>query len=296
MTGFGGAKTTADGLSLVSEIKAVNNRYFKLSIKLSDKYSVFESKIEPIVKKYIDRGSVILSLQITEEPSLANLDSIYNIPVLKQYIQAASLVRDQLNDQSLSTGNVSDFLRLPFVLWDNSKNQSEEKLNAVWKLVVQNLEMALSQLQDMRQKEGYQMEINLRDNCQKLEQLIKQVEIFAPQVVQNYRTRLTERITKIMNEQHLTFSPGDLIREIALFTDKADISEEIVRFQSHLKQFYSAISEEKDCGKKLDFLTQEFLREANTIGSKANYIEITNCVVEMKTVIERIREMVQNVA
>jgi uncharacterized protein (TIGR00255 family) len=147
----------------------------------------------------------------------------------------------------------------------------------------------------MREAEGESMKRDLTENLNELRRLIGEVEALAPAVVENYRRRLTERVAKILADEGATLEPSDLIREIAVYTDRVDISEEIVRFYSHLKQFEETMETEATCGKKLDFITQEMFRETNTIGSKANSPDVLARVVEMKSGIERIREMVQNV-
>ena len=139
------------------------------------------------------------------------------------------------------------------------------------------------------------MEKAIRRHCGDLAARIAKVEELVPQVSARYREKLLERVSAIMSEHQLTVSENDFIREIALFVDKSDISEEIVRFRSHLEQFDAALKMTAPCGKRLDFLTQEMFREVNTIGSKANFSEITYWVVDMKTIVEKIREMVQNV-
>jgi uncharacterized protein (TIGR00255 family) len=175
---------------------------------------------------------------------------------------------------------------------------SDDKAGIVWPILEEAVSLAINELQTMRRKEGESMVTDLRENCRQLGEWIAQIEQFVPRVAEQYRAKLHERIGRVMAEQNLTLEPADLIREVALFADRSDISEEIVRFRSHLTQFNGVIEEStpKDgCGRRLDFLTQEMFREVNTIGSKANDSDITKVVVELKTVIERIREMVQNI-
>ena len=147
----------------------------------------------------------------------------------------------------------------------------------------------------MREVEGASTQKYLAQNISELRTMIEEVKRIAPTVVENYRAKLTERVTKALEETSVDLDPSALIREVAIFTDRVDISEEIARFISHLSQFSNTMECEKVCGKKLDFLTQEMFRETNTIGSKANSQDVLRLVVEMKSVIERIREMVQNV-
>ncbi|MDD3587357.1 MAG: DUF1732 domain-containing protein, partial [Thermoguttaceae bacterium] len=168
-------------------------------------------------------------------------------------------------------------------------------LEKSWEYLSANLSKALEKLQDMRKVEGQSMQKDLLANCAGLKERIDRIEAIAPTVVNSYRAHLTETVGRVMSEKNLPFTPADIVREVALFVDRVDISEEIVRFRSHLNQFDSTMSCQERCGKKLDFLVQEMFREVNTIGSKANCTQITNEVVEMKSTIERIREMIQNV-
>ena len=147
----------------------------------------------------------------------------------------------------------------------------------------------------MRETEGATTQNYLADIIAKLRVCNDQVKAFAPTVVENYRARLTERVAKVLAENNAPFDSVDLIREIAIYTDRVDISEEIARFYSHLDQFVATMDSEAACGKKLDFLTQEMFRETNTIGSKAADLEITSYVVDLKSETEKIREQIQNI-
>ncbi len=296
MTGFGSAQTTQAGITIVSEIKTVNNRFLKVNYRISDSFSFIESRLESLIKEHIERGTVNFHLRIVQEN--VNISSQCNLPLLKSYLSQGSILCEEAkaNGESLVLGSVSDYFNLPGVILEGTNSSfDEEEQQELWNAVVANLELSLSSLKESRLREGISMEKNLRSNCDILSREIEQIEVLTPQVLENYRLRLTERVETIMNEKELPFSPADLVREIALFTDRADISEEIVRLRSHIKQFYHFMAGSESCGKKLDFLTQEMFREANTIGSKGNSAEITNHVVELKTTIERIREMVQNV-
>ena len=189
-------------------------------------------------------------------------------------------------------GGVADFFRRPGVIEESGQSESAQE---AWQAVEENLCQALDALSEMRRREGDEMEKAIRRHCGDLAARIAKVEELVPQVSARYREKLLERVSAIMSEHQLTVSENDFIREIALFVDKSDISEEIVRFRSHLEQFDAALKMTAPCGKRLDFLTQEMFREVNTIGSKANFSEITYWVVDMKTIVEKIREMVQNV-
>lgn len=297
MTGFGAARTLYNASTIVSEIKSVNNRFLKTNLRFPDSYSFLEQKLENFVKKYIDRGTLTVVLKISNNRSESGLRLDAN--VLKNYLEQAADLCSQVNQASekdlFTIGSISDYLHLPGIIQDNNSDLSDEEKDLIWEAVAGNLDQAFQAFNKARTREGAQMEIDLRKNCVFLTQEIDTIADLAPKVVENWRVHLTERIGKIMSDNNLPLSPADLVREIALFTDRADISEEIVRFRSHINQFERTMTNENVCGKKLDFLTQEMFREVNTIGSKANCSDITNHVVAMKSAIERIREMVQNI-
>ncbi len=275
---------------MVTEIKTVNNRYLKISLRMTEGYGLLEPQVENLIREKISRGTVGVSVRISRDFSAA--DSRLNEPLLKAYFEQVREV-----GAALGTGAVPDlghFLALPGVVQEE-RFLSEEQNEAVGKTVLQSVREAIENLEQMRKAEGDSMSLDLTGNASLLEAELAAVEKLAPLVAKTYRQKLTERVGKIMNEHNLLLDSADLAREIALFADKSDISEEIVRFRSHLLQFAEIIRKGESCGRKLDFLTQELFRETNTIGSKANDSEITKHVIEMKTIIERIREMVQNV-
>ena len=286
MTGFGAAAHADNETSATAEIKTVNNRYFKLSLRMSDGYAVLEPRIETLIRESIARGTVSLSLRIRKKRKAE-----YRIvtTVLQSYFK--QLVDLGWNEASTSLNNL---LTLPGVI-ETDAEQSDDELETVWNTVQQALDGALGKLQTMRQAEGESMAADLCANVEQLRTLIGGIEALAPNVAEQYRKRLEERVGKVLAEHGAVLDPVDLVREVAVYADRCDISEEIVRFRSHLAQFDEALKSKESCGRKLDFLTQELFRETNTIGSKANDAEMTKHVVDMKTVIERIREMVQNV-
>jgi uncharacterized protein (TIGR00255 family) len=168
-------------------------------------------------------------------------------------------------------------------------------VESLWPLVEPVLREALAGLAKMRVEEGRAMQSDLVANLQVVAQELRQIEQRAPLVVESYRTRLGERLNKLLAEFGVTVNPADVIREVGLFAERCDISEEIVRLRSHLDQFDSVMRQEETPGRKLEFITQEMVRETNTIGSKANDAEIARHVIEIKSVVDRIREMIQNV-
>jgi uncharacterized protein (TIGR00255 family) len=162
-------------------------------------------------------------------------------------------------------------------------------------LIGETLQAAIDNMTVMRTDEGRAMAADLAANGRAVAKDLDAIELRAPLVSDLYRTRLTERLTKTLAEFQITLQPGDLIREISIYAERSDISEEIVRLRSHLEQFADTLELTESSGRKLEFLTQEMFREANTIGSKANDVQISRHVIEIKSAIERIREMIQNV-
>jgi uncharacterized protein (TIGR00255 family) len=295
MTGYGIALCQAEGMTVSVELKTVNNRYFKLSLRMSEGYGSLESRVEPLIRSLIERGTVNASIRIRQEKKTS--DYKLSAPVLSSYFE-------QLVELSVKLGQLGEIplpslehlIHLPGVVETEMDTiRCDEENEKIWNIIEKTLREALNALQTMRQAEGVSMHNDLNANIATLYRLVQNVEQLAPRVVSLYQQKLQERIGKVMSEQGTTLNPNDLLREIVVYADRCDISEETVRFRSHLAQFTDAMVSKESCGRKLDFLTQELLRETNTMGSKANDADITKNIVEMKTTIERIREMVQNI-
>ena len=290
MTGFGGANTRRNGYLVTSEIKTVNNRFFKAALRISDGFSSLEPKVESLLRSKIDRGTINVQLKIRRDSE----DSRFRIneSALSYYMNRAKSAVAAPEGKDIPLGAIADYFRLPGVIEEAGE---AEDAAAAWEAVQENLTEALDALTQMRAREGDEMAKAVRENCAALAERISKIESLVPMVSERYREKLLERVSAIMQAHNLTASENDFVREIALFVDKSDISEEIVRFRSHLEQFDETLKSDDPCGKRLDFLTQEMFREVNTIGSKANFSEITYWVVDMKTIVEKIREMVQNI-
>jgi uncharacterized protein (TIGR00255 family) len=303
MTGYGIAVSRMEKIVVSVELKAVNNRYFKLSLRMSDGYGSLETRIEPLIRSMIERGTINASIRIQQEKKIS--DYKISVPVLTSYYEQLLKLRSELRHPLLHylgikpvppVPSLDRLVFLPGVVeTETGVNRCDEENEKIWNVIEKTLREALDALQTMRQAEGVSMHKDLEVNIATLYQLIQNVEQLAPRVAPLYQQKLLERINKVIPEQEITLNNTELLREIAVYADRCDISEETVRFRSHLTQFTNAMLLKKSCGRKLDFLTQELLRETNTMGSKANDADITKNVVEMKTVIERIREMVQNV-
>ena len=289
MTGFGEAHRQTDGVAVVVEVRTINNRYFKLTLKCGEGYSLLEPEIESVVRQQIRRGTVQVSLRV--DRVRGSEDYQLNQAVLANYRRQLRELSDQWHLGEAVP--LAQLLLLPGVVIENPTSPAEAEEE--WPLVRETLTAAMENLAQMRIEEGRAMAADLRANCQSMGAELKEIESRAPLVVEAYRGRLSERLQAALAEFAVTLEPADLIKEVGLFAERSDISEEIVRLRSHLEQFDSIMELPESSGRKLEFLTQEMFRETNTIGSKANDVQIARHVIEIKASIERIREMIQNV-
>jgi uncharacterized protein (TIGR00255 family) len=245
--------------------------------------------MEAVVREQIKRGTVQVSLQVQRSTSAE--DYSLNASVLEGYRRQIQALQQRWGTQS--DVSLEHFLSLPGVV--NEKFSNPNIVNADWPVIESTLQSALAHLAKMRRDEGKAMSTDLASNCAAIGKELSQISSRAPSVVAAYRTRLEERVRAALEEHKLALNPADLVREIAIYTERGDISEELVRLESHLEQFQQIMASEDSAGRKLEFLTQEMLREVNTIGSKSTDVEIARGVIEMKTSIDRLREMIQNV-
>ena len=289
MTGFGEACCQQGGVAVSVEVRTINSRYFKLLVRTSDGYASLEPRIEAIVRKQIRRGTIQVNVRIDRARSPD--DYRINAEVLGGYRQQLEAMRNEWNlSQPVS---VESLLMLPGVVNEDSSGSVDAADD--WPLIRETLETAMESLHRMRVEEGRAMAADLEANCRAVAASLEQVASRAPLVVEAYRTRLKERLNRTLAEFNVTLDPADVLKEVGLFAERSDISEETVRLRSHLEQFDRIMQAPESSGRKLDFLTQEMVREANTIGSKANDVEISRQVIEIKAAVERIREMIQNV-
>ena len=291
MTGFGEAHGERDGLAVSVEVRTINSRYLKLSMRVADGYGALEPQIEAIVRKKIRRGTIQLSVRVYRARSPD--DYRINTDVLNSYRQQIEAMRRQWElTQSFS---LESLLALPGVVEEKASLTAPAEDD--WPAIRETLEAAIENMDRMRLEEGRAMAADLQVNCRLVAECLDQIERRSPAVVEAYRTRLEERLRKALADSQLVLEPADLLREISLFGERSDISEEVVRLRSHLDQFQGVLQlpSPDGSGRKLEFLTQEISREANTIGSKANDVEIARQVIEIKAAIERIREMIQNI-
>jgi len=289
MTGYGEAQEQAAGETVRIEIRSVNNRHFKLSCRLPDGFASVESLLDGVLREQIRRGTVQLNLYIARD-TLPD-DYQINETVLVNYHHQLNALRNRLHD--LAELPIAALLGMPGVVVDASRRLAD--VESEWPLIERVVRRAVAQLNQMRAREGQALATDLKSNCAVIERELDQIEQLAPQIVKAYQARLLDRINQLLADQNVHLEPSAIIREVGIFADRTDISEEIVRLRSHLHQFDVVMTTEPAPGRKLEFLIQELLRETNTIGSKANDAQVARHVVEIKTAIERLREMIQNV-
>jgi uncharacterized protein (TIGR00255 family) len=294
MTGFGSASADDKGISCAVELRAVNNRFFKGSIKLPDRLASLEPEIDRILRDAIIRGSVMLSVSVKD---LATPTSVaINQSVLNKYIETARAAYGALAETKPGI-DIAALLALPGVI--ESGDDTAEYVATHKELVMRLVREALVKLNEMRVREGAALWADLKRHLEVIRTSLAKIAEHAPQVVRTYHERLKARVNQMVSEAKLSLSDHDLLKEVALFADRADIAEEISRLGGHLDQFIMVWEKEEPeiagAGRKLDFIAQEMLREANTIASKANDSAIARLTVDIKSAIDRIKEQVQNV-
>lgn len=289
MTGHGDARFHSDELAVAVELRTVNNRYLKVSVRAAEPYSLLEPEIERVVRRHIRRGTVqvVLAVRRQNRPS----DYRVNLVALRSYAEQLRALHKELGlGREL---DLAPLLALPGVVEEPDPLSSQPTDD--WPLVEPVLLEALERLQAMRAEEGRAMADQLLRLLEEIHGHLEAIRLRAPKVVEEYRDKLHERVAALLRDMDIELDRSDLIKEVSVFAERSDVTEEVVRLDSHLGQFRDLLEEEESPGRKLDFLTQEMFREANTIGSKANDVEIARHVVEVKGAIEKIRELVQNV-
>lgn len=289
MTGFGRAEYSDGKRNIIVEIKAVNHKYSELYVRIPRRYSFAEEHIKNAVKEYASRGKIDISVvvdNLTDDDVTVKL----NTAVVKQYIGCLNQLREEYGlAGEIDLQFVSS---LPDVMKTAPDVEDEEEILKGFLVPVRE---AAAGLDRMRALEGARLSEDLIMRGRLISDMVDEIEKNAPLVAENYRIRLGERISELLSGKNVV--PEERIAaEVALFADKCNITEEIVRLRSHCRQLEEIIDKSSGpCGKKLDFLVQEMNREANTICSKANFLEITNTALDVKSEIDKIREQVQNI-
>ena len=290
MTGHGRGSNHENQIQVNAEVRSVNNRFLKINV-ISDLDPDLQVKVEERVRKLLARGSVSVRIRVDRNDNAAYKINTQQLEAYREQLSATSVSQASDSSQTLDSLPIANLLTLPGVV----EASSDEDPKQIWTIVEKALDQALEQLSSMRKQEGETMMTDMKSNCAALGKYLAEIEELAPEVVEAFSNRLKDRIQKLLQKFDIQTQPADIIREVGIFAERADIAEETVRLRSHLAQFDDIMAAKESNGRKLDFLIQEILRETNTIGSKAGHATIAKYVVEIKTLIERLREMVQNV-
>ena len=287
MTGCGEGMASADGSSCRVELRSVNNRAFKFSLRAREGLVGLESRAEAVVRRRVRRGTIHMGLDLAGPAAVAprRIDHVQ----LAAYLDALEVFCAG-HDLTVPR-SVDALLGLPGVTCEAVADAVA--LEAAWPLVAEALERALDALDRMRRAEGQSLADDMLGACGEIGRLVAAIRERVPQAVVRHRERLQDRVAALVVERGVTLTESDFAREVALVADRTDITEELVRLESHLAQFRSLLAEEST-GRQLDFLAQEFAREANTVAAKSADVGIAHAVVEVKTLVDRLREQVQN--
>lgn len=289
MTGFGRGTAEIGGLTVWTEISSLNHRYLDVGVRAPSPLSIFENDVRKLVQTRLERGRVNVSL--SSEGILPEANQVeFNQYLARQYVDAARAfakgadLADDLGATSALRINALWTLKFP----------RPEEMARLWEAVEKSLGVALGELLQMRKTEGENIWADLSTRVQQISAMAKEIAVRAPAVVDEYRQKLKERLASIM-PPGIEIDEQRLLMEVTTFADRADISEELVRMQSHIDQFNTLAKQDTNVGRRLDFLIQEMFREITTVGSKARDAQTAHAVVEVKGLLEKLREQVQNV-
>lgn len=288
MTGYGDAAAEREGSRYLVEIKSLNNRYFKPTIKLPEAVGALEPEIETLLRKRVGRGSVVFGLKMKSPDAEAS--ATIDATVLRQYV-------GQLTQAGLEVREPERLLFLPGVIVPTLEDDETDALSRHREVVLSLTQKAIDKLMRMRAREGEALLADLMTHTAAVAAHLEGVKARAGGVVNQYHDRLAARVNELLAKAQLKVNEGDLLKEVAVFAERSDISEELQRLSHHVEQFEQTCRSQggEHVGRKLDFIAQEMLREANTIGSKANDADIAGHIVNIKGLIDRIKEQVQNV-
>jgi len=287
MTGQGTGDAHDSEYAVTVELRSVNNRHLKLNIRVPDSIATFETHVEGLLRKHLHRGSVSAHVRIEALHHVRSVE--LDDALIREYVEQLKAVLDAPELEPSPELLIS----LPGVVKQVSKELNTK--DGLGTLIIEACTAATSNLLAMRLSEGERLAADIEANLHIISENLQAIKKQVPLVIEQFSQRITDRINARLEQHQITLSDNDLIREIAVYADKCDISEEVVRIASHLHHMHELIESQATNGRKLDFLTQELLREVNTIGSKANDVTIANLVVDTKAAIERIKEQVQNI-
>ncbi|HIS06452.1 MAG TPA: YicC family protein [Candidatus Choladocola avistercoris] len=287
MTGFGRCELSEGERKVSVEIKTVNHRYLDVAMKMPKKLNFFDSAIRTVLKEYLQRGKVDVFVTY-EDLSESNVSLVYNQKVAEQYVKYFRQMEEQFgleNDMKVSV-----LARCPEVLVMEEQQEDEEE---IWQLLEKAVRGACEKVVETRVREGEALKCDLLAKLDEMLRMTAFIEERSPQIMAEYRQKLEAKVQDLLTDAQTDESR--IAMEVTLFADKICVDEEIVRLRSHVEATKAALESGGSIGRKLDFIAQEMNREANTTLSKANDLEISNCAIDLKTEIEKVREQIQNI-
>lgn len=287
MTGFGRAQKEIDGYVITVEIKSVNHRYFEFSSRVPRQYGFLDEKLKSYINGKVSRGKIECYVTI-EALNTDTADVVVNHTLATAYVNALKEIAEtyELKDDF----GASTISRFPEVLVVRKSDEDEEKL---WGYVQEVCSEAIDKFVAMREVEGSKMKDDIYSRGQFILDCVSYIEERSPQTVKEYNDKLIERVHELLGD--VSLDESRILQEVAIYADKVAVAEETVRLRSHIEQLNAFISSDEPVGRKMDFLVQEINRETNTIGSKANDVDIARKVVDIKAEVEKIREQIQNI-
>jgi uncharacterized protein (TIGR00255 family) len=294
MTGYGRASLEAENFFCQVEIRSVNNRFLKASIRLPDELAECEAEIDKLLRQQLCRGSINVTVTMVLPSGTA---APVNRDAAQYYLKEMQDLARWAKDSAAApmTIDLTALLLLPGVCETPNRGAAEPEHQLRRDTINRLTAEALSQVVQMRKREGEALWKDLKSHLDEIAKSLELIRQQAPQIAQQYHQRLRARVMQLVGEAKLSLSDADLLREVALFSERADISEEISRLAGHLEHFVGLAAKENQVGRTLEFISQEMLREANTIGSKASDGQIAKLTMNIKGLIDRIKEQVQNV-
>ena len=288
MTGFGRYEAVTEEYKVIVEIKSVNHRYFDLSVKMPKKFNMFEQMVRSVLKQNVGRGKVDVFITY-EDYAEAEVNVRYHSHLVQGYIDSIRGMADQFD---LEVGPLSavTLSRMPDVLSLEEDEMNMEKLKSI---IEEGVNGALEQFIAAREAEGADLKKDLYGKLDLIEEYVSFIEERSPKIIEEYRAKITAKVEELLGDKKI--DDGILATELTIFADKVCVDEETVRLRSHILNMRNTLEESEPVGRKLDFISQEMNREANTILSKANDRELSNKAIDLKTEIEKIREQIQNI-
>lgn len=287
MTGYGRAHGEDGFLSVDAEIRTVNGRYLNIVTKLPQELTAWEPQIKKIMGEKLSRGTINIAIVCTDKPQ-TNLPR-FNEDVLRAYYESLVKLATSLGAPSPA---LSDVLSLPYVLEQTSLPTMQEE---TWLQIQKIFTQALSDMEKMRIQEGEYLQKELEGYCHQIEDKILRFKALAPQVYEAYQTKLETKMVELAQQANFPLERQEILHEVALLAEKADITEELVRLESHLSQFEATLVEAGPIGKKMEFILQEMSREVNTLSTKISHAECSSIAIDLKSLLEKIREQIQNI-